>query len=81
MCKSWQKERYGWLQQFVNKLLKYTEVILKMWTSCGKTETKEENRKNNCYKNVIIFKKGVAFCKQVCYNTVTYIRNKRSKKL
>jgi len=26
-----------------------------------------------CYRNVIIFKKGVAFCKQVCYNTVTYI--------
>ena len=41
----------------------------------------KENKKNKCYKNVIIFKKGVAICKQVCYNTVTYIRNKRSKKL
>jgi len=52
-----------------------------MWISCGKTETKEENGKNNYYKNVIIFKKGVAICKLLCYNTVTYIRNKRSKKL
>ena len=52
-----------------------------MWISCGKPETEKEKRKNNCYKNVIIFKKGVAICKQVCYNTVTYIRNKRSKKL
>ena len=52
-----------------------------VWIPCGKTETKEEKVENNCYRNVIIFKKGVAICKQVCYNTVTYIRNKRSKKL
>ena len=52
-----------------------------MWNTCGKTPGLEEKWKNNCYKNVIIFKKGVAICKQVCYNTVTYIRNKRSKKL
>ena len=29
-----------------------------------------------CNKNVIIFKKGIAICKLVCYNTVTYIRKK-----
>ena len=29
-----------------------------------------------CNKNVIIFKKGIAICKRVCYNTVTYIRKK-----
>jgi len=52
-----------------------------MWNTCGKAVPEEEKWKNNCYKNVIIFKKGVAICKQVCYNTVTYIRNKRSKKL
>ena len=28
-------------------------------------------------RNVIIFKKGVAICKRVCYNTVTYIKNKK----
>jgi len=30
-----------------------------------------------CNKNVIIFQKGVAICKRVCYNTVTYIKNKK----
>jgi hypothetical protein len=52
-----------------------------MWISCGNVDLKEEKMKNKSYKNVIIFEKGVAICKQVCYNTVTYIRNKRSKKL
>ena len=35
---------------------------------------KETTLENKCYKNVIIFKKGIAICKQVCYNTVTYKR-------
>jgi hypothetical protein len=34
-----------------------------------------QNEIKNCNKNVIIFQKGVAICKQVCYNTVTYIKN------
>lgn len=29
-----------------------------------------------CNKNVIKMKKGVAFCKQLCYNSGTYIREK-----
>ena len=29
-----------------------------------------------CNKNVIKMKKGVAICKQVCYNSGTYIREK-----
>ena len=62
-------------------MLNIAGIVDKVWIYCGKMETKEENGKNNCYKNVINFKKGVAICKLVCYNTVTYIRNKRSKKL
>ena len=34
------------------------------------------DRLKECYKNVIIFKMGVAICNRVCYNTVTYIRKK-----
>lgn len=34
-------------------------------------------RLKECYKNVIIFKMGVAICNQVCYNTVTYITRKK----
>ena len=29
-----------------------------------------------CNKNVIKMKKGVAFCKRLCYNSGTYIREK-----
>ena len=63
----------------------YADKIIKEDLSVRQTEKlvsdllnskpkKEENKKNKCYKNVIIFQKGVAICKQVCYNTVTYKR-------
>ena len=35
------------------------------------------DRLKECYKNVIIFKMGVAICNRVCYNTVTYITRKK----
>ena len=38
-------------------------------------EEKNYARKK-CNKNVIKMKKGVAICKQLCYNLDTYIREK-----
>ncbi len=48
---------------------------------CNRSEPGVEqlNKKfleKKCNKNVINFKKGVAICKSLCYNTVTYIREK-----
>lgn len=73
MPKSWEQ---GSAASYNNLFPKLCEVLPKLqnvreceenqplWKQCDKTI---------CNKNVIIFEKGVAFCKLVCYNTVTYI--------
>lgn len=75
MPKSWQQtdtKSYSFLPVFPESQEKVTE------TDTAKEGIGEwlQTMQKFCYKNVIIFEKGVAFCKQVCYNTVTYIRVK-----
>ncbi len=58
----------GIFQEFPAKMTKFDVSF------CYTGESSHKEKSSN--KNVIIFKKAIAICKQVCYNTVTYIRNK-----
>ena len=55
-----------------------TKSVISEEINCNQTGKKSENSDKNqqknmlekkCNKNVIKMKKGVAFCKQVCYNS------------
>ena len=65
------------MSEYTRNMVESYEKDRKVTSSCLKsmiTDCRKQEKTKICYKNVIIFKKGIAICKQVCYNTVTYKR-------
>ena len=69
-------------QETVKKLQRVSQKCFRMVSEQqknkqkGKKKRPSKNNRKNCNKNVIIFQKGVAICKRLCYNTNNLQRRK-----